>query len=72
MFIQIKLRNCFKFIILFGFVYQLFDSINDFLKFNELIELNFGNDDRMMPSITICLDERYKTENVTYKIYCYY
>ena len=31
--------------------------------FNELIELNFGNDDRLMPSVTICLDQKYKIIN---------
>ena len=72
MILQLKFRNYLKLIILFGFVYQLFDSINDYLKFNELIELSFGNDHRLLPSITVCLDQKYKIENEQFELKCHF
>ena len=44
-----------KTLILFGFVYQLYDLTRDYLRYNYLIEVNIRDAVSIVPSITICI-----------------
>ena len=51
-------------LILFGFVYQLVDLTQDYLKFNHLIEVKMETSDNEYPSMTICANNRDRFQSI--------
>ena len=49
-------RKVLKTVILIGFVYQLYDLIADYLRFNYLIEIEVKPIREVLPSVTICVN----------------
>ena len=41
------------------FIYQLYDIFNDYLHYNYSIELNFDDNSKILPSVTVCIEEKY-------------
>ena len=48
-----------KIILYILFIYQMYDIFNDYFQYNYSIELDFDVNSRTLPSITICIDEKY-------------
>ena len=54
---HINLGKVIKYIILFGFVYQLYDLTIDYLSFNYVLEYNVITVNAILPSVTICVNQ---------------
>ena len=46
--------------ILLLFSYQFYDMIYDYFQYNYTIELSFESSSRILPSITVCIEDKYK------------
>ena len=51
-------------LIIFGFVYQLVDLTQDYLKFNHLIEVKMETSKEEIPSMTICANNRDRSKKM--------
>ena len=48
--------------ILLLFFYQLYDLIEDYFNYNYSIELEFDTSSKILPSITVCIEDKYEIE----------
>ena len=62
---EIKLSLRIIFYILF--IYQLYDTINDYFHYKYSIELNLDVSSRILPSITVCIDEDHEIKSEYWK-----